>query len=368
MTRKPLKILIPLFSFGRAGGMRVLTQLANHWKSAGHTVVVLAFYESELPYYPIEAPVIWIDLNGVATNRKESDFSYKNSGIKRSRAFYRYLKKHSSEYDIVLANSNKSTWSVVFGSKAVNFYYIQAYEVEFSYGRSIKTAIKKFSAWITYFLPLHRIVNAEIYKNYKNIRSDIMIPPGLDLNVYYPKKLDAATKKEFVVGCIGREEEWKGANDVGRAVKILRESGYAIRLVVAFHPIRYDNYELVQPHGDDNLAEYYRSLDVLVAPGHLQLGAVHYPVIEAMACNVPVITTGYYPADDTNSYIVSIKSPEQISAAIASMIADYTKAIEKAETAQKLIKQFDWKVVSQKFIEVFYIKAGGESINERQQG
>jgi len=28
--------------------------------------------------------------------------------------------------------------------------------------------------------------------------------------------------------------------------------------------------------GLNNLADFYRSLDVLAAPGHIQLGAVHY--------------------------------------------------------------------------------------------
>ncbi|WP_341479706.1 glycosyltransferase [Clostridium algidicarnis] len=68
----------------------------------------------------------------------------------------------------------------------------------------------------------------------------------------------------------------------------------------------------MHPDGDDNLADYYRNLDILVAPGHIQLGAIHYPVIEAMACNVPVITTGYYPANDENSFIVPVKRPDKI--------------------------------------------------------
>jgi glycosyltransferase involved in cell wall biosynthesis len=187
-------------------------------------------------------------------------------------ALYRFLKKHSNEYDIVLANYNRTAWPVWLGSNSTNYYYIQAYEVEFSLARNIKAFLERMTAWLTYFLPLHKVVNAKIYKKYKNIKCEQVIPPGLDLNIYYPKKLLKNHNKEFVVGCIGRKAEWKGSNDVGEAVKILRSKGYKVKFKVAFEPIRYTEYELVKPDGDENLAELYRSPDVLIAPGHIQLG------------------------------------------------------------------------------------------------
>ncbi|MGL4567899.1 MAG: glycosyltransferase, partial [Fusobacteriaceae bacterium] len=108
--------------------------------------------------------------------------------------------------------------------------------------------------------------------------------------------------------------------------------------------------ELVKPDGDNNLADYYRSLDVLVAPGHIQLGAIHYPVIEAMACNVPVITTGYYPANEENSFIVPIKSPEKIAEELEKIYYNYEIAYNKAKEAQKNIDEFSWDRVADKFL------------------
>ncbi|MBB6631977.1 hypothetical protein [Clostridium algidicarnis] len=236
MNRNPLKILIPILSFGRAGGMRVLSQLANHWKKMGCDVVFVAFYESEYPYFPVNVEIIWIDNSGNQINDNTTTYNVKNSSFKRMYALYKYLKKHSNEYDIVLANSNKSAWPVWLGSKATNYYYIQAYEVEFSSGRNIKTLLQKLTAWLTYFLPLYKVVNAEIYKNYKNIKCEHVIPPGLDLNIYYPKNLLEKHNKKFVIGCIGRKEEWKGADDVATAVKILHDKGYNIKFKVAFNP------------------------------------------------------------------------------------------------------------------------------------
>ena len=113
-----------------------------------------------------------------------------------------------------------------------------------------------------------------------------------------------------------------------------------LKFKVAFNPVKYKNHELVHPDGDKKLADFYRSLDILVAPGHIQLGAIHYPVIESMACNTPVITTGYYPANDENSFIVPVKRPDKIAETIEMIINDYSVAINKAEKARKDIKQF----------------------------
>jgi len=278
----------------------------------------------------------------------------KGSAKRRVIGLYKYMKNNSNMYDIVLANFNTTAIAVFLGSSVNNFYYIQAYEPGLYTANSIKSLLQKFIAWITYLLPLTRIVNAEIYKKYKNIRSKYVIHPGLDLTIYYPKDLICEKKKELIVGCIGRKEEWKGSNDVGEAIKILHERGYSVTLKVAFNPVDYTKHDLVFPDGDSNLAEFYRSLDVLVAPGHIQLGAVHYPVIEAMACNVPVITTGYYPANETNAFIIPPKSPKKIAEVLEQIINDYSITINKANAANQLVKQFDWQFVSQKFINIFW--------------
>ena len=353
MQKKNLNILIPILSFGKAGGIRALSQLANNWSQLGANVTLVVFSESEDPYYPVDADITWIDKNGERVDKNKKIYKNKNSGIKKIIAIYKYLRNHSGQFDVILANSNLTAWPVWLGSKSINYYYIQAYEVEFSSKRNVKSLIKKTAAYSTYFLPLRRVVNAELYKNYKNLHAKNVIPPGLDLTLYYPKKNDYTNKREFIVGCIGRVEEWKGSSDVTEAVRILHEKGYNIKFKVAFNPVNYNSYELVKPDGDENLSQFYRDLDVLVAPGHIQLGAVHYPVIEAMACKTPVITTGYYPADNDNAYIVPIKRPDIIANTLGYIIDNYDEAIRKAEIAYENIKQFDWKVVSSKFLEIF---------------
>lgn len=356
MINKKLKILIPIISFGRAGGIRVLTQLANHWSSMGHEITFLTFFESENPYYPVseKVTILWIGRDGFDLYKNIENYKPKNSMLKRMIAIYRYLKRNSKNFDLVLANASETSWPIWFASRTLNFYYIQAYEVEFNLGKGLRKRIKRIFSYFSYFLPLKRIVNADIYKKYKNIRSTLVIPPGLDFSLYYPKESsNTEENKIFTVGCIGRKAVWKGSDDVGEAVKIIRSRGYNVHFKVAFEPISYLEHDLVKPDGDKNLSDFYRSLDVLVAPGHIQLGAFHYPVIEAMACKTPVITTGYYPANPENSFIVPIKRPDLIADIIVEMLENYANASSKAEIALSQIKEFDWFSISSKFISIF---------------
>ena len=78
--------------------------------------------------------------------------------------------------------------------------------------------------------------------------------------------------------------------------------------------------EIVRPNSDAELADYYRSVDILVAPGTVQHGAPHYPVLEAGACGTIVVTTGYLGATEETAWLVSNRSAESIVTAVESII------------------------------------------------
>lgn len=339
-----MKILIPIFSFTKSGGMKVLSNLANNWIDQGHIVTIITTSTDE-PYYLTNADII--NLNG---DREISLF-------KRIYLLYLFIKKKSLNYDAIIANYNLTAYPVLFASKIKIFYYIQAYEPEFYdeiKNNFFKKSILKLLAWTTYFLPFIKIVNSNMYIKYKNIKTNNVVYPGINLEIFYPKKRKSKKQTDiFVIGCIGRIEEWKGSGDVSEAIKILHNKGYKnIKFVVAFNPVSYDNHSLVYPNGDKLLADFYRSLDILITPGHIQLDAIHYPVIEAMATKTPLITTGYYPSSKENSFLVPIKSPIEISEKIEYIMNNYDEAISKTDIAYVNIEEFSWEIVSKKFISI----------------
>ena len=349
-----MNILVPIISLGKSGGIKVLSKLSNTWDMQQHHVTIVVTDHTYTPYYDITCRLVFLDDQGDEVQRNSS---LKYSMFKQLQHLYKYIKKNDHLYDVIIANYNLTTYPIFFASKHRNIYYIQAYEPEFYVeykNQFIKKYLSMFLAWFSYFLPFRRVVNSNMYLSYKNIRAKEVIFPGIDLNVFYARQRPyKAPDETFVIGCIGRHEEWKGSKDVALAMQLLKQRGYNnIELKVAFNPVDYDGQIVVKPDGEHNLADYYRSLDVLVTPGHIQLDAIHYPVIEAMATKTPLITTGYYPSSPNNCYLVPVRSPEHIADTVISIMNDYQQAINKAEIAYQHIHSFSWDHLSQQFIDI----------------
>lgn len=162
----------------------------------------------------------------------------------------------------------------------------------------------------------------------------------------------------WTVGTIGRHEPTKGTKYVLEAFEKLAAIDANVHLKVAFGNLpsewSHERVEIVVPQNDRELAEYYRSVDVLVAPGTVQLGACHYPVLEAMACGTPVITTGYIPADSSNAWIVPVCDSSAIVDALLDIRATAPQTLEaKLTSAAEAITSFEWSRVAENFLSHF---------------
>lgn len=355
-----MKIIIPVLGFGRAGGNRVLSQLANEWIKQGHEVDFLCPDSSNEPYFPTSAGIVWVDGAGIIS--KKRGVIAKSSGWYHIKSLYRGLKVIGFQYDVIFANHSLTAWPVALAScgRARKVYYVQAYEPEYyTSAKTIKGYLLATVSALSYHLPLKRIVNAPIYFRYKNLRVTQFVPPGLDLVNFKPveisKNLEGATT--IIIGCIGRHEPEKGIIYVLRAFEELykRDSRFLLRVAYGNLPVdwQHEQCEVVVPKNDQELADYYRSLDILVAPGTVQHGAPHYPVLEAGACGVAVVTTGYMGATPETAWIVLNRDVESIVDTIIEIASDDNQRIKKRTKFLNETQHFSWKDVSGKMLKIF---------------
>ena len=355
-----MKIVIPIYAYGKAGGFRVLSQLANHIIDYGHEVVFLSHKSSDVPYYPTKAEILYYDNNGkfFPTN----DVSYKTPflGIFSLRGILKNV-LNNFNCDIILANHSLTAQPVAkCKNNAKKFYYIQAYEPDFFKPFSLKNRLLQYISKRSYRLGLNMIVNSEMYYDYKEIKAEKYVPPGIDLSIF--KEIKNKKSDRLVIGTIGRKEKHKGTSYIIEAFKNLKNKhNLNIKMNVAFGTKDLESIEGIvttQPDGDENLAKYYNSLDVYICAQTIQLDAIHYPILEAMACKVPVITTGYYPSSNANAFIIPIEDVK----AIEDMVLIFLQCskediLNKTETANEDIKQFDWKNVSRRMLNYFEEKS-----------
>lgn len=358
-----MRIIIPILGkFGKSGGFRVLSNLANHWIASGNTVSFLSYVNTEPPYFPTTAELLYYNKKGKLVSKNNTDTSKPLLGMFQLRKAMKEV-LNNCQADVVLANHCFTALPVKKSLiNAKKFYYVQAYEPEYFYKRTLKDFIFKKISKNSYNLKLDIIVNADMYKNYANLQSSKVVYPGIDLDIFHPTLIKKSKNKfqKIIIGTIGRLEEYKGTSYVIKAFQLLREElGDRVELHVGFGEQEMEDIEGVKvlyPNGDENLADYYRSLDIYVCAGTVQLEAIHYPVMESMACKIPVITTGYYPATMENAYIVPIKNAEAIKQKLLEVISNADDDNARINKAYEDVNQFEWKHIANKMLNYFEVK------------
>lgn len=364
-----MRIFIPIIHFGRSGGFRVLSELANNWIRLGNKVIFICFTNNQFfskPYFPTLGNILYVNSRGeeVLINEKELTFGYDNE----SSAFYRIkqligltkgINKFTNKNDVILATYSITAFCVSLSKESKNkFYYIQAYEPEY-FENNFLGWIKSFFISKTYELNLNRIVNSTVYYNYKNLKASKCVYPGLNFEIFNNNRLISNYKsgnQKIIIGCVGRREKVKGTHLVIEAYNILIKNNVNCVLKMAVfgnEDMLQDNIESITPKNDFELADFYKSIHVLVAPGLVQFGAVHYPVIEAMACQTPVITTPYYPANPDNSWIIEPNNSLDIVNKILNIISQPEESVIKAKKALADVNHLEWAIVSANMLDIF---------------
>lgn len=353
-----MTICIPIFQFGKAGGYRVLSNFANHFINYGHKVTFITFCDTIPPYFETSANIILISFWGKKVNQYKKIIKFPfDYFIKRVVLKYA-IQNFAKEYDIVLATQSLTAFSV-FKSKvnAKKFYYIQAYEPEMYKIKGLLYKPYELVSKKSYSYNLIKIVNAELYLNYKEICTDKFVWPGINLDIFYPKSNRYIDKDNIIIlGCVGRVEVYKGTSLVLKAFNKIVKKGYKVELHIAYGQ-ELDNYEkgikILNLNNDFELSNFYRSVDIIIAPGTIQLGAIHYPVLESMACNTPVITTNYSRSNDKNAFLIKINDVDSIIEAFEYIIYNRNEVRYRSLNALENVKDFEWDISASKMIKYF---------------
>jgi len=194
-------------------------------------------------------------------------------------------------------------------------------------------------------------------------------PFGVDINKF--KKMDIGKdSNEIVIGMVKRLEEKYGPRYLiqGTAILLdrLKDSGHydvlnAIRLLIVGDGSQFSEMkELVKklnlysitrftgaiPH--DEVPKYLNQMDIFCAPSTLDSESFGVAVVEASACELPVIVTnvGGLPEvvkDGETGYIVDPKNPEQIAGKLYELVLDPNKRAKFGQQGRAFVKaHYDW--------------------------
>lgn len=375
-----MKIVIPMLGISEAGGIKVLFKMADALIDNGWNVEFITFGAKEV-----------YDKINIKTKARIIDLG-KPKVLRICRWILNpickcfLLYKNIPECDFLVANYFLTAYPIFFSRKAkYKLYYCQAYEVEFfkNFGIeylplrkrlrvSLANAIFKILAFFSYRLGLKMFANnARIVEKIKeqpgmkNVEIPLL-PPFVDLAIFKPEKREKRADGLCRVGIIASANFWKGTKYFLEAVKILREREPELKfeVVCAFGPPPPGSPEIeckwVRPKSQEQLAEFYKGIDILVSP-MLLTGEFPLPPLEGMACGCAVISTKIiYGKHLEHYYMIPPGDAEAIAEAIKTLLTNRELREHLQRNGLELAKEFSYEKFKQRTIELF-TRLGGET-------
>ncbi len=214
--------------------------------------------------------------------------------------------------------------------------------------------------------PSHSI--AEKLSWYKIKSKKVVVPVGVDSSLFIPPKNKASAKesiglnpKDTIIGYHGRLANEKGTRILARVYKQLSRNNKNLKLLVLGNGLEelkqfINNKGATLISGKKNVVPYLQAMDIYCMPSFTETSCLS--LIEAMSCELPVITTNAgmisdYVIDNENGLMIEKKSTYSLFKVLKNLINDNEKRNILGVAARKTVKEtFNWEVTSKKIVQV----------------
>ncbi len=264
----------------------------------------------------------------------------KMSGISKEDFIFRYL------------NPNKISTAV---------YDHLFLEENFDFTKTLFSRIKYYS------------VSSKILKNiYDNLdikyKPTTVLTDGVNLELFYPKNLERFNnikKRPIKIGWVGNSK-WSGNEDnkglktiLVPVINRLKEEGYNVEESFA------DSQVTFIPHNE--MVNYYAQIDILVCVSKIE--GTPNPVLEALACGVPIVSTDVGIVKDAlgkrqSKYIIKERTVDNVYQKLKDMIDNCEKMSELSLENIKSSKKWSWEKIAKNFKNYFDMILNEEQKNE----
>ncbi|MEG4490772.1 glycosyltransferase family 4 protein [Microcoleus sp. D3_18_C4] len=366
-----MKITFVLPTLSLTGGIRVISIFAELLRKRGHSVFVISV---PTPQPSMRQQVKSLLRGGGWISRPENEPSFfDNLGVENKITDrYRPVEdKDVPDADVVVATWwETAEWVAKLSpSKGAKAYFIQHHEI-FDY-------LPQGRVEATWMLPMHKITISEwLVELARTKYGDDQVslaPPSVDTKQFYacPRNKQSAP----TVGLMYSTIYWKGTDIALKAFSIAAEKIPNLRLV-AFGvdapsselPLPANAEYVIQPD-QDKIKDYYSKCDAWLLASRSE--GFGLPIIEAMACRTPVISTPAGAAPEILSggtgILVRPEDPQEMAKAIESICQlPNSKWQAMSEAAYAKVNNYTWEDATDHFeaaLEVAVDKSKNRKVN-----
>jgi len=199
-----------------------------------------------------------------------------------------------------------------------------------------------------------------------------IIPNGIDLALF-KKSASGSVKKNSLlfISILDKHHEFKGLDYLLEALKMVKRDFPDIELTIVGEgelKKHYqqkarlldldDNVRFIGEVKQEDLVSYYNAASVFILPS-TEIEGFGIVLLEAMACNVPVIATSIVgTSSDIKKYnaglIVEPRKAEELAQAITTIIRDPTLAETMGSNGRNLVEEkYDWKEIAKQIENIY---------------
>ncbi len=190
------------------------------------------------------------------------------------------------------------------------------------------------------------------------------VPAGIDEKVFFPEEKEKARKElglpmeKKIVLNVGSEEARKNIPAVVKAVEAVQESNKDVMLVRVGN--RNPDYDGIKKSigikhfsgiPEEKLRLFYSAADVFVFPTLYE--GFGYPVLEAMACGCPTITTDELDVFKDGCIIVEKENQEQLVESTRKLLESESLTKKQSKKAFQASKKFSLKKEALEIMEMY---------------
>ncbi|MEG4068381.1 glycosyltransferase family 4 protein [Microcoleus sp. Pol11C2] len=349
-----MKITFVLPTVSLAGGIRVVSIFAERLRKRGHSVFVISLPHPQ-PSMRQQVKSLLRGRGWISTPENEPSF-FDNLGVEHKITDrYRPVEdKDVPDADVVVATWwETAEWVAKLSPrKGAKAYFIQHHEI-FDY-------LPQGRVEATWMLPMHKITISkwlvDLARTKYGDREVSLAPPTVDTKQFYA----CPRNKQSVptVGLMYSTIYWKGTDIALKAFSRAAENIPNLRLV-AFGtgapsselPLPANAEYVIQPD-QDKIKDYYSKCDAWLLASRSE--GFGLPIIEAMACRTPVISTPAGAAPEILSggsgILVRPEDPEEMAKAIERICQmPNSKWQAMSEAAYAKVNNYTWEDATDHF-------------------
>jgi glycosyltransferase involved in cell wall biosynthesis len=271
--------------------------------------------------------------------------------------------KFMKKYDIVHAHNIPSAKAMknAKGKKILSLHGVFSEQVDMLHGKTTGNISKKYEQDALRWADAITVISKEAFDYYESLGYKVFqVPNAIDISSLSSNE-DRRYEKQIIFA--GRLSKEKGIDIL---VEIGKKLSPDIQLIIlGTGPEEKTIKDLTKNHKNihylgyqnkENTISLIRGSDILIQPS-LKEG-ISSTILESMACKTPVIVSKIggnleLIKNHKNGFLMEPDDIQQILKNITLLLLNKKLSKEISENAFKTVKQFDWKIIGDQYLEIY---------------